>query len=258
VTVHTGDGEAVFVFSARDEAGNPGSEITEGSSFVVDTLIRAGAYQTAQVLCVSEPATRISLPPGAITQDLRTEIVKKASLSSNVLGVYDLIAYDTSMKKLDDLVFRVPVEITFSPELPPGQTGEGMLGIYYWDGVRQHKIQDTWTTLRVDYLGRFTLMRSEAMTSRIMNGWAAPNPFTPNGSGDATDRTVFHVATQHGSADFAVKIYDLNGRLVKSLEDGRRVWDGTDEDGQLVEGGLYIYQIKSGEQILSGTVVVLK
>ena len=259
VTVHTGDGEAVFIFSARDEAGNPGSEVTEGSSFVVDTLIRAGAYETAEVLCVSEPATRISLPSGAITQDLRIEIVKDtANLSSGVLGVYEFIAYDTHMKKLEDLVFRVPVEITFSLELSPGQTGEGMLGIYYWDGVRQHKIQDTWTTLRVDYLGRFTLMRSEAMTSRIMNGWATPNPFTPNGSRDATDRTVFHVATQRGSADFTVKIYDLNGRLVKFLEDGRRVWDGTNEDGELVEGGLYIYQIKSGEQIISGTVVVLK
>ena len=252
VTIHTGDGKAAFFLSASDEAGNVGNEIVSGGSFVVDTLIYADADEDTRVLCVSEPKTKISLPPGAVNQDLRIEIVKAASLSPEIIALYDFIPYNSRMRKLKNLIFRTPAEITFSPE-----SSMGDIGLYHWDGVEWHKVQDSWMTVRVDYPGRFALMRTENMGIGITHGWAAPNPFTPNGSGDVTDRTIFHVATGDGTSDFKVKIYDLNGRLVKSLDGGRRVWDGTDEDGQMVEGGLYIYQIQSGEQFISGTVVVL-
>ena len=257
MTVHTGDGEAVFLFSARDEAGNTGSEITAGRSFIVDTLVRADADEAMEVLCVAEPGTKISLPSGAITQDLRIEVIKNAAnLASNVIAIYDFVPYDSRMRKLKDLTFRAPVEITFSEPISP--LAHKPISLYYWDEVKWHKVQDTWMTMRVDYLGRFALMKSEPISSDIIHGWAAPNPFTPNGSGDTTDRTIFYVATKTRSADFTVSIYDINGRLVKRLEGGRRTWDGTDEDGRVVEGGLYIYQIQSKDQIVSGTVVVLK
>lgn len=258
VTTHTGDGKVDFLFSAKDEAGNIGRDIAAGGYFMIDTLIHADAGEASEVLCVTEPDTRLSLPSGSIMQDLRVEIVKSVSGSSGVIAVYDFIPYDSRMRRIKDIILRIPAEITFSP-----QPGYKAMGVYYWDGVKWHKVQDirgqdAYTTVRVDYLGRFALMKTEPAASEIMYGWAAPNPFTPNGSGDATDRTIFHVATRYGSNDFTVNIYDLNGRLVKCLDKGIRTWDGSDEDGRIVEGGLYIYQIHSEDQIISGTVVVLK
>ena len=261
VTIRTGDGEAAFRFSARDEAGNVGDEITAGSAFVIDTMIRADADETVEVLCVTEPKTKIALPAGAVDRDLRIEIVKRDShLFPGMIAVYDFIPYNSRMRELLDVVFSIPARVSFFPEsLASVNTSDPGIGVHLWDGFEWQKVQDGWTSMRVDHLGSFALMKSEPVSSDIMYGWAAPNPFTPNDSGDATDRTIFHVAIKRGNpADFEVKIYDINGRLVRHLEGGRRVWDGSDEDGQIVEGGLYIYQIHSGEQIISGTVVVLK
>jgi hypothetical protein len=260
VTIRTGDGEAAFEFSARDAAGNMGSEIVTGDSFEIDTLIRGDADEALDVLCVAEPKTRITIPPGAFSQDVRIEIIKNpAHLQAGMTAMYDFIACDPEMKEVRGLVFSTPVKMTFFPESQPHfEGGFPSIGVHFWDGVGWQKVQDDWTSVEVDHLGRFVLMESESMTAGIMHGWAAPNPFTPNGSGDATDRTIFHVAAKDRLIDFAVRIYDINGRLVKSLEAGRRAWDGTDEDGRIVEGGLYIYQINSGEQTISGTVVVLK
>ncbi|MFC1717927.1 hypothetical protein ACFL6S_29975 [Candidatus Poribacteria bacterium] len=261
VTIHTGDGDASFRFSARDQAGNVGSEITAGKVFVIDTLIRANADKTVEVLCVTEPKTRIALPPGAIDQDLRIEVVKRDShLFPGMIAVYDFVPYNSRMRKLRDVVFSTPVSISFFPEsLVSTDADDPGIGVNLWDGVEWQRVQDGWTSMRVDHLGSFALVKSEPINSNIMYGWAAPNPFTPNGSGDATDRTIFHVATRQGNSEgFEVKIYDINGRSIRHLEGGRRVWDGADEDGHIVEGGLYIYQIHSGDQVISGTVVVLR
>jgi hypothetical protein len=35
-------------------------------------------------------------------------------------------------------------------------------------------------------------------------------------------------------------------------------WDGYDNDGDVVKGGVYVYQIEAGKKIITGTVVVAK
>jgi hypothetical protein len=68
-----------------------------------------------------------------------------------------------------------------------------------------------------------------------------PNPFNGN--------TVIEL---NGIADdnLAVEIYDIAGRLVKSIATGgeqRIVWDGTDAGGNNVAAGIYFARISSGE-----------
>ena len=57
-----------------------------------------------------------------------------------------------------------------------------------------------------------------------------------------------------------VNIYDIRGRKIRQLNNGVFSWDGKDDGGQIVESGIYIYQIKLNEsgKIISGTVVVAK
>lgn len=85
---------------------------------------------------------------------------------------------------------------------------------------------------------------------------AYPNPFNPE--------TNF----EFGIADFGfteVKVYDVLGREVKTLLSRELLpgnyqvrWDGTDNNGQAVKSGLYIYRIQSGGQQRSGKVVLVK
>ncbi|MBN1823725.1 MAG: gliding motility-associated C-terminal domain-containing protein [Endomicrobiales bacterium] len=55
-----------------------------------------------------------------------------------------------------------------------------------------------------------------------------------------------------------VNIFDVTGRRIRQLKDNGFTWDGTDDDGSIVESGLYIYQIKVEGRLISGTIVVAK
>lgn len=58
--------------------------------------------------------------------------------------------------------------------------------------------------------------------------------------------------------EISLKIYDIAGRLVRTLEKGPRgvgshaiVWDGRDDQGRPVCNGIYLYQLKTGRQLLT-------
>jgi len=78
------------------------------------------------------------------------------------------------------------------------------------------------------------------------------NIFTPNQDG-VNDGCEF----EEPDGSYKIKIYDITSRLVKTL-DNRYIWNGKDDDGGLVETGVYIYQIISDDNVESGTVVVAK
>ena len=92
-----------------------------------------------------------------------------------------------------------------------------------------------------------------------------PNPFTPL----STDLNFNHVVfparaleAEDAEGEFSVLIFDINGALVKELkaEPGVREleWDGKDEDGKIVESGVYVYQLQVGESFRIGTLIVAK
>lgn len=84
-------------------------------------------------------------------------------------------------------------------------------------------------------------------------GYATPNPFTPT----TGQKTFFNFYLKNIASPFVVKIYTLRGRLIRTLT-GTREWDGRNDSGQWVEGGLYLYQISAEGKRVSGTVVLIK
>ena len=91
--------------------------------------------------------------------------------------------------------------------------------------------------------------------------YAAPNPFAPSRE---TTTIVFSLSRD---AEVSVAIYDFASSLVRDLAadapfaggvDHRILWDGLDQDGQLVANGTYFYRIalNTGQQAF-GRVVVL-
>lgn len=91
-----------------------------------------------------------------------------------------------------------------------------------------------------------------------------PNPFTPLSSDDDFNKVIFPAsALEDGSGEFTVLIYDIDGMLVKTLNpDGpdatKLTWDGRDEAGEIVESGIYVYQLQVGESFTIGTLIIAK
>ncbi|MDP5957807.1 MAG: FlgD immunoglobulin-like domain containing protein, partial [Candidatus Marinimicrobia bacterium] len=62
-----------------------------------------------------------------------------------------------------------------------------------------------------------------------------------------------------------ITIYDLLGREVKVLVSGELasgyhdvIWDGTNELGQSVSAGVYLYSVIAGNKVYSGKMVLMK
>ncbi len=90
-----------------------------------------------------------------------------------------------------------------------------------------------------------------------------PNPFTPLSPDPDFNTVVFPARTiDDAEGEFSVLLYNLNGALIKSLiaEPGETElkWDGKNENGEIEESGIYIYQLQIGESFKTGTIILAK
>ncbi|RKU19396.1 hypothetical protein C6503_08025 [Candidatus Poribacteria bacterium] len=90
-----------------------------------------------------------------------------------------------------------------------------------------------------------------------------PNPFTPLSPDEEFNQVVFPARTlEDASGEFIVTIYDIDGMLVKTLTalpgETKLVWDGRNEAAEIVESGIYVYQLQVGESFKTGTLIVAK
>ena len=90
-----------------------------------------------------------------------------------------------------------------------------------------------------------------------------PNPFTPLSTDPDFNSVVFPARTiDDAEGEFSVLLYNLNGILIKSLiaelGETELKWDGKNENGEIVESGIYIYQIQIGESFKTGTIILAK
>ncbi len=83
-----------------------------------------------------------------------------------------------------------------------------------------------------------------------------PNPFNP------VTRIDFSLAR---AEQVTVALYDVSGRLVRTLVDRRlgagvhsTEWDGRDKGGNAVAGGVYFYRLTAGNRTLTRKAVLFK
>jgi hypothetical protein len=84
-----------------------------------------------------------------------------------------------------------------------------------------------------------------------------PNPFNPN--------TTIRYDVLEGGADVNISIFDVSGRLVRTLVDGHRAagtwsvqWNGDDDRGRRVASGVYFYRMRAGSFVDTKKMVLLK
>jgi hypothetical protein len=88
------------------------------------------------------------------------------------------------------------------------------------------------------------------------------NPFNPEDS-DPNDRytRIYYKVTEEGAT---IRIYSINGELVKTLVEDRAIpegtieWDGRNDKGEVVGSGVYLVNLKIGKSSKTVKVVVLK
>jgi hypothetical protein len=83
-----------------------------------------------------------------------------------------------------------------------------------------------------------------------------PNPFNPS--------TTLRYALPEQS-DVKIAVYDMIGRKVRTLVNGSQdvgyksvIWDATNDYGERVSAGIYLYQIQAGEYMQTKKMVLLK
>lgn len=147
---------------------------------------------------------------------------------------------------------------------------ERMVSLFYFNGVEWLKLGSTvdkekkLVTAKAKFTGRYQLRKSAPATQFTFYG-VMPKIITPNNDGQ-NDRALFRYANPKAN-NVSIKIFDLNGALVKDLNDtnltsdvhGEYIyWDATNTSGETVSVGVYIYQLEGEGKVVNGTIVVAR
>ncbi len=162
---------------------------------------------------------------------------------------------------------------------------EDSFGIHYWDFTRKKwvpmggKVDSTENTVtaEISYMHRTYTVMPLSGGGEIANVTLFPRVFTPgrtdshySGADEMAggEKTFGHMKISftlpNPSSEYRIAILDLRGRRVKLWEkdtdtgQGSVYWDGRDEAGALVPGGVYQYVIEAEGKRYRGTVVVAR
>jgi hypothetical protein len=176
--------------------------------------------------------------------------------------------------------FSLPSDATLLTNSQPGRTRHvrnvrGLAGVTLPEVVARVRLQESTpgvappVTLRVligDTSGRalvsrdfhIPMMRVPSVTTALPN---FPNPFNPE------TWIPFDLAE---SADVVIRVYGVGGALVRTLDLGglppgsyadrsrAAYWDGRNESGEPVAGGVYHYELRAGDHRATRRMVILK
>jgi len=157
------------------------------------------------------------------------------------------------------------LEITYDPKVFPD---EEKLFIYHsngqgWERLPSEVFSKTRTVAAfVGSLGRFKIAHDPAFTgnnvasSHYILNQNYPNPFNP------TTHIEYNLPA---NAHVDIVIYDIVGRRVKTLYSGlgfsgRRTisWNATNDHGNRVASGVYLYRMKSGDFVRTRKMILLR
>ena len=184
----------------------------------------------------------------------------------NPVEVY--YSYFTEGRKFEGLT--VPGSETFSTStdvshitstgpfnLLPGQSDTasfGVIGGIDWTAFMASaaSAEQKYGELLTDVDGGFVASLPEKLTLYQNR----PNPFNP-----AT--TIAFTMTRAGNV--RVEVFDILGRLIRRLYDGpfqagnhKLIWDGYDKSGRPAPSGIYLYRVRSGDEIRTRKMILMK
>ena len=211
-----------IVVGGYNDAALPDVKGPEARIFIDDTLFVSGGItnENPVFLAFIKDEHGINTTGTGIGHDVMATLTGATNRTYNLSSYYDapfdLNDYGSLSYRFYDL-----------------NEGEHHLNFRVWD------IYNNSTNVSLD----FTVIKSNEIA--LENVSNAPNPMS------GTTRFCFE-HNQKGLLDVTIRIYDINGRLVKTINESRygtstRVepiyWDGTSDSGALLPSGIYIYNV---------------
>jgi hypothetical protein len=202
-----------------------------------------------------------------------------AQLNPMISNPNCVVLADYSVEGMQNVFFKrnIPVSFNFLATNIPAGVSPSRLAIFSWDNGRWIKQDSSLQVYQGNYIitafvnqfATFGVFESNAF-DKAKKAWWTYNPFSPNNDNIADATELQFLMTK--SASVSVKIFNLKGRVIKTLMNGTQRlanqvvsarWDGTDDYNKPVESGVYIYQIESegldiDKKVLNGTVVVVR
>jgi len=263
-------GTAAFAFSAVDQAGNIGSVITAGGTFLINTAVSGVTGGSV----VNSDNDSVTVPAGAYTENLvitistvassRTSLADSYSPDSHPLAAYDLTREFTAKTPAGLTVtnFNTPITIRLCyPDLTNDGYIDGdyiienLAGLYWLDETASRwtpvpgAVRDTAAnciSASTSHLSIYAIRVLSASLSGMGNLKAYPNPCYFPGSILIIDGIPADAQKPR------IYIYNTAGELVRELAPGdgidslnKAVWDGKNKSGQKAASGLYIYLAKT-------------
>ncbi len=231
--------------------------------------LSANVGQTAQTLTLADGnpddgSTSVSFPANSLLETTAVTVTQGVITSvSQMNNEYPAAVYSFTP---DSKLFKEPVTLTLlyfdidgDGKVDGTEIDETKLKVYHWDGFRWRFIGGevnatlntvTAKTMHFSQYGIFQFTGLlELKDSSPMRKIITPNE---DGTNDFAEFSGLE-------APYELNIINVKGRVIKKIENiSSPVWDGTDEDGDTVESGIYIYQIEKSGKLVSGIIVIAK
>ena len=234
------------------------------------------------ILYTADNLTKLTVPPGTITNDVQFTISNvavpptSAQTPKTAIAAYDLSA-KINATSTDITEFSKPLTLTIHWTADTGGTyvsntansvlmadATTSLAIAFWNGLHwipmSTKItkvgNDLTLTAKISHFSKYAIVVASP-TDIIAT--AEPNPFTPLSTSSTFNRTKITFPNPD-QVTAVLKIWDRNGSLMReySMDGVSQIeWDGKDSAGAVVESGVYFFEaIAGGTSRAKGTVVV--
>ncbi len=144
------------------------------------------------------------------------------------------------------------------PDNPGIKYDAADLRIFYLDstqwkvvpGAQTYNSVNNTITANISHLSTYALFPYRALAAHEYR--PDEKIITPAMVDDYNDVADFH------NLPSEIKIFDVTGRKIRTISAGTAVWNGKDDDGEVVESGVYIYQFKYEGKLISGMITVAK
>jgi len=219
----------------------------------------------------------VDIPEGALTDTTKIMIEQITDLSKvpgyseledwQPVAIYNLTEEGIRFKKAVTMnLLYFDLDNNGKPEDWAGKEmefNESQLACYWWDGITWRPVggkvdsDRNIVSVRVSHFSYYGLFKVRPMG--ISEYRPKERIITPVCADGKNDVAYFSGLTGQVAT---IRIYDITGKKIRTIEGEPYEWDGTDDDRNIVESGIYIYQFKADvdgkRRLVSGTIVVAK
>lgn len=273
-----------YWLEARDGEGNIGSwkdeswpQIIEVTQSIIETVGSKGGKVILPDGNSDDGEVMVDIPEGALSKDTKI-IIKQITDLSKIPGyseaddwqpvaIYNFTEEGIKFKKAVTMtLLYFDLDNNGKPEDWEGKEtefNESQLACYWWDGITWRPVggkidsDRNIVTVKVSHFSYYGLFKARPMgISEYRPKERIITPAYVDGKND-----VAYFSGLSGQTT-TIRIYDITGKKIRTIDGEPYEWDGKDEDGNIVESGVYIYQFKANvngkKRSVNGTIAVAK